>query len=58
MQNVQSAGDTVGTELHAHLVTEPWLFFRLGLHGGTVLGTDLPEDPWMVCTSLDWVVFE
>ncbi|MEQ1505535.1 MAG: hypothetical protein ABMB14_25100 [Myxococcota bacterium] len=54
----ESRGDTVGTELNAHLVAEPLLFLNLGLHGGVVLGTALPAAPWIVYGSFDWLVFE
>lgn len=51
-----SAGP-VGTELNGRLVAETELFLKLGLHGGVVLGTDHPRAPWIVYSSLDWVVF-
>jgi hypothetical protein len=47
----------VGTELNARIVGEPWLLGALGVHGAVLLGTELPEDPWTLFASLDWLVF-
>ncbi len=47
----------VGTEVGARLSYEAMLLLNIGLSGAYVGGTALPEDPWTVLATLDWVVF-
>jgi hypothetical protein len=47
----------VGTEINARVVAKPWVLGNLGAHGAMLLGTGLPQDPWTVLASLDWLVF-
>jgi hypothetical protein len=54
--HARSGSQALGTELNARVVAEALLFFKVGLHGGVVLGSGFEQDPWMVYTSLDWLV--
>jgi hypothetical protein len=47
----------MGTEVNARLAYKPWTLGEVGLHAGKLLGTELPEDPWVLFTSLDAMVF-
>lgn len=55
-----ASGDRVlGTELGARVSGKPFVLGSLGLSGAYVLGTDdavLPEDPWAIYLTFDWVV--
>ena len=50
-------GTNRGTEVNARVTYRPWTLGEVGLHAGTLLGTTLPHDPWVVFTSLDGLVF-
>ncbi len=50
-------GAAMGTEVNARLTYKPWTLGEVGLHAGKLLGTELPEDPWVLFTSLDAMVF-
>jgi hypothetical protein len=50
-------GSPRGSELNARVTYRPWTLGEVGLHAGTLLGTALPHDPWVVFTSLDGLVF-
>lgn len=47
----------VGTELGGRLTYEALLFLNVGMAGARVSGTSLPEDPWTVLGTFDWLVF-
>ncbi len=52
-----SDGTVMGTEVNARVVYKPFVLGNLGVHAGTLLGTTLPQDPWVLFTSLDGMVF-
>jgi len=55
--HAQDAGFTpLGTELNARISGKPWVLTDVGVRGAVLLGTDLPEAPWIVLASFDWLV--
>jgi hypothetical protein len=46
----------LGTEINARVTAKPWVLVDVGLKGAVLLGTDLPEDPWIGLLSFDWLV--
>jgi hypothetical protein len=55
--HARTAGfDPLGTEINARVSAKPWVLVDVGARGAVLLGTDLPEDPWIALLSFDWVV--
>lgn len=51
-----AAFDPLGTEVNARVSAKPWVLVDVGLRGALLLGTDLPEDPWIGLLTFDWLV--
>ncbi|MDP2311810.1 MAG: hypothetical protein Q8P41_02825 [Pseudomonadota bacterium] len=46
----------LGTEINARISGKPWVLTDVGIKGAVLLDTALPENPWIVLASFDWVV--
>lgn len=51
-----AAGDLVGTEVNARVLTRPLPLVTVGLYGGMLLGTTFEVAPWSTYLALDWVL--
>lgn len=48
--------DRFGTELNARVTARPWVLTDVSLRGAVLLGTELPQNPWIGLLTFDWVV--
>ncbi len=46
----------LGTEVNARVSGRPWVLTELSLRGAVLLGTELPQDPWIGLVSFEWLV--
>lgn len=51
-----AAGEAIGTELNARVLTRPLPLVTVGLYGGVLLGTAFETAPWSTYLALDWVL--
>lgn len=46
----------LGSEINARVSAKPWMLVDLGVSGAVLLDSGLPQDPWVVYTTFQWII--
>ncbi|MFN7143917.1 MAG: hypothetical protein ACK4YP_09090 [Myxococcota bacterium] len=53
---MDAAMNPLGSEVNARVSGKPWVLTDVSLRGAVLLGTELPETPWIGLLSFEWLV--